>query len=132
MINSTTLVGRLTKDPDLKITPSGVAVCRFTLAVNRSFKTQDGQEADFIQIVTFRKTAENTANYLKRGSLAGVVGRIQTGHYDNNEGQRIYTTDVVADNVQFLEPKKDNAQREPGEPYEQRQPVEVKDEDLPF
>lgn len=105
MINSVTLVGRLTKDPELRYTPSGVAVARFTLAVNRQYKKEGEQQADFINIVTWRKTAENTANFLCKGSLAGVVGRIQTGSYDGQDGKKVFTVEVVAENVQFLEPK---------------------------
>ncbi|MFV8826197.1 single-stranded DNA-binding protein [Alkalihalobacterium sp. APHAB7] len=106
MINRVVLVGRLTKDPELRYTPNGVAVANFTLAVNRPFSNQQGdREADFINCIIWRKPAENVANYLKKGSLAGVEGRIQTRSYDNNEGRRVYVTEVVADSVQFLEPK---------------------------
>lgn len=106
MINRVVLVGRMTKDPELRYTPSGVAVCRFTLAVNRSFSSQDGEkEADFIQCTVWRKPAENTANFLRKGSLTGVEGRIQTGSYEGTDGKRVYTTEVVCDSVQFLEPK---------------------------
>ncbi len=106
MINRVVLVGRLTKDPDLRYTPSGAAVARFTLAVNRTFSNAQGErEADFINCTVWRKQAENTANFLKKGSLAGVEGRIQTGSYEGQDGKRVYTTEVVADSVQFLEPK---------------------------
>lgn len=106
MINRVVLVGRLTKDPELRYTPNGVAVARFTLAVNRTFSSQSGErEADFINCVVWRKQAENTANFLKKGSLAGVEGRIQTGSYEGQDGKRVYTTEVVADSVQFLEPR---------------------------
>lgn len=106
MINRTVLVGRLTKDPELRYTPNGVAVCRFTLAVNRTFTDQSGErQADFINVLVWRKPAENSANYLKKGSLAGIEGRIQTGSYEGQDGKRIYTTEVVADSVQFLEPR---------------------------
>ena len=106
MINRVVLVGRLTKDPELRYTPSGVAMARFTLAVNRTFSNQQGErEADFINCVVWRKQAENTANFLKKGSLAGVEGRIQTGSYEGQDGKRVYTTDVVCDSVQFLEPR---------------------------
>lgn len=108
MINTVTLVGRLTKDPELRYTPSGVAVARFTLAVNRQYKKEGEQQADFINIVTWRKTAENTANFLRKGSLAGIVGRIQTGSYDGQDGKKVFTVEVVAENVQFLEPKSAN------------------------
>lgn len=106
MINRTVLVGRLTKDPELRYTPSGVAVCRFTLAVNRTFASQSGErEADFINVLVWRKQAENSANYLKKGHLCGIEGRIQTGSYEGQDGKRVYTTEVVADSVQFLEPR---------------------------
>lgn len=106
MINRVVLVGRLTKDPELRYTPSGVAVTRFTLAVNRTFSNTNGEkEADFINILVWRKPAENTATFLKKGSLAGVEGRIQTGSYEGTDGKRVYTTEVVADSVQFLEPR---------------------------
>lgn len=89
MINRVVLVGRLTKDPELRYTPSGVAVARFTLAVNRTFSNQQGErQADFINIVVWRKQAENTANFLRKGSLAGVEGRIQTGSYDGQDGKK--------------------------------------------
>ena len=106
MLNRVVLVGRLTKDPELKYTPSGVAVANFTLAVQRPFTNQDGdREADFIQVVVWRRQAENAANFLKKGSLAGVDGRVQTRSYDNSQGQRVFVTEVVAESVQFLEPK---------------------------
>lgn len=106
MINRVVLVGRLTKDPELRYTANGIAVASFTLAVNRPFSNAQGQkEADFINVVVWRKQAENVANYLKKGSQAGVDGRIQTRSFDNNEGRRIFMTEVVGDSVQFLEPR---------------------------
>lgn len=106
MINRVILVGRLTRDPELRYTPSGVAVANFTIAVNRPFSNQQGErEADFIQAVAWRKVAENTANYVGKGSLVGIDGRLQTRSYEK-DGQRHYITEVVADSVQFLEPKK--------------------------
>lgn len=107
-MNNVSIIGRLTKDPELRYTPSGVAVARFTLAVNRQYKKEGEQQADFINIVTWRKTAENTANFLRKGSLAGVTGRIQTGSYDGQDGKKVFTVEVVAENVQFLEPKSAN------------------------
>lgn len=105
-MNRVVLVGRLTKDPDLRYTPAGAAVATFTLAVNRPFKNGQGeQEADFIQCVVWRKPAENAANFLKKGSLAGVDGRVQTRNYEGNDGKRVYVTEIVAESVQFLEPK---------------------------
>jgi len=106
MINRTVLVGRLTKDPQLSYTPSGIAMARFTVAVNRTFKGQNGeQEADFISCQAWRKNAENLANFMKKGNLIGLEGRIQTGSYEGQDGKRVYTTDVVADSIQFLEPR---------------------------
>lgn len=106
MINRVILVGRLTKNPELRYTPNGVAVASFTIAVNRPFSNQQGErEADFIPVVVWRRQAENAANFLTKGSLAGVDGRIQTRNYENNEGRRVYITEVIADSVQFLEPK---------------------------
>ena len=136
MINNVVLIGRLTKDPELKYTQTGIATTRFTLAVNRPFKNQNGEnEADFINIQVWRKQAENVANYLKKGSLAGVTGRIQTGSYENQQGQRIYTTDVVADSVQFLEPKGNGGQQQTkqNDPFlKEGQPIDINDDDLPF
>ncbi|HWI49911.1 MAG TPA: single-stranded DNA-binding protein [Rummeliibacillus sp.] len=119
MINRVVLVGRLTKDPELRYTPSGAAVARFTLAVNRTFSNQQGErQADFINCVVWRKQAENAANFLKKGSLAGVEGRIQTGSYEGQDGKRVYTTEVVADSVQFLEPRGAAGDRpQQGQPY---------------
>ncbi len=106
MINSVTLVGRLTKNPEIRTTPSGVEVGNFTLAVNRTFTNQNGErDADFINCIVFRKQAVNVNQYLSKGKLAGVVGRLQTRSYDNKEGQKVFVTEVVCDNVQFLEPK---------------------------
>lgn len=106
MMNRVVLVGRLTKDPELRYTPSGSAVATFTLAVNRSFTNQQGErEADFINCVVWRRPAENVANFLKKGSLAGVDGRMQSRSYEDQTGKRVYVTEVVAESVQFLEPK---------------------------
>lgn len=111
MINRWVGVGRLTKDPSLSYTQSGVAVCRFTLACNRPFKSGEGeQQADFINCVTWRKQAENTANFLRKGSLTGIEGRIQTSSFDGQDGKRVFMTEVVADSVQFLEPRNSNAE----------------------
>ncbi len=106
MINNVVLVGRLTKDPELKYTQSGIAVTNFTLAVNRPFKNQQGEnEADFINCVAWRRQAENTATYVGKGSLVGVEGRIETRNYEGQDGRRVYVTEVVAESVQFLEPR---------------------------
>lgn len=106
MLNRVVLVGRLTRDPELRYTPNGIAVASITIAVNRPFSNQQGnREADFINVVIWRKQAENVANYLRKGSLAGVDGRLQTRSYENNEGKKVFITEVIADSVQFLEPK---------------------------
>ena len=106
MINRVVLVGRLTKDPELRYTSSNIPVSKFTLAVNRTFAGPSGErEADFIQCVVWRKQAENLAKFVRKGSLIGVEGRIQTGSYDDKDGIRKYTTEVIGDSVQFLEPK---------------------------
>lgn len=102
MINNVTLVGRMTKECDLRYTPNGKAVATFTIAVNRPFNKE---ETDFINIQVWGKTSENTANFTKKGSLVGVTGRIQTRTYDHDTKGRQYITEVVADSVQFLEPK---------------------------
>lgn len=139
MLNRVVLIGRLTKDPDLRYTPAGHAVCRFTLAVDRAFSQED--EADFIPIVTWRKTAEACANYLRKGRLTAVDGRIQVRSYENDEGRRIYVTEVVADNVRFLESKKEQEPQEKynpfGDPFHdpfenEEKPIEFSDDDLPF
>lgn len=129
MINQTVLVGRLTRDPELKRTQSNISYVRFTLAVNRSFKDESGEtQADFISCIAWRAQAENLARFMKQGSQIGLVGRIQTGSYESDKGT-IYTTDVVADNIQFLEskPKQDN--NDNGY-YEQEAPID--DSGLPF
>ena len=155
MLNRVVLVGRLTRDPDLRFTPNGVAVANFTLAVNRPFSNQQGErEADFINCVVWRKPAENVSTFLKKGSLAGVDGRVQTRSYDNNEGKRVFVTEIVAESVQFLEPKNsqnnnsDNSQGNYGsndsgsgknrssgydhDPFSNDGSIDISDDDLPF
>lgn len=123
MINRVVLVGRLTKDPELRYTPNGIASCRFTVAVNRTFANEHGErDADFISCVAWRKQAENLANYQCKGALIGVEGRIQTGSYEGQNGQRVYTTDVVADSIQFLEPRSNTGGAQSNQPYYQNQP----------
>ncbi|MCK3906847.1 single-stranded DNA-binding protein [Streptococcus suis] len=104
MINNVVLVGRMTRDAELRYTPSNQAVATFTLAVNRNFKNQNGErETDFINVVIWRQQAENLANWAKKGALIGITGRIQTRSYDNQQGQRVYVTEVVAESFQLLE-----------------------------
>lgn len=153
MINNVVLVGRLTKDPELKMTPSGIAVTRFTLAVNRPFTSQGGEKkADFINCIAWRKQAENLANFMRKGGRIGVCGRIETGSYEGQDGKRVYTTEIIADSIQFLESRGANSENAPPpnkaahyqEPnyYNQRPPEQqsdvsgwrepVTDDDLPF
>ncbi|EAE3229819.1 single-stranded DNA-binding protein [Listeria monocytogenes] len=160
MMNRVVLVGRLTKDPDLRYTPAGVAVATFTLAVNRPFKNAQGeQEADFINCVVWRKPAENVVNFLKKGSMAGVDGRIQTRNYEDSDGKRVFVTEVVAESVQFLDPKNNNVEGTTSNNYQNKanysnnnktssyradtsqnsdsfanegKPIDINEDDLPF
>lgn len=125
MLNRVVLVGRLTKDPEFRTTPSGVEVATFTLAVNRTFTNAQGErEADFINVVVFRKQAKNVNDYLSKGSLAGVDGRVQSRNYENNEGRRVFVTEVVADSVQFLDTKGNNQQN--NQPQKQQEQTATK------
>jgi len=148
MLNRIILVGRLTADVKLKYTQSGKAVANFTLAVNRPFKNAQGEtDADFIMCQAWGKQAENLAQYMGKGSQIGIDGRIQTRSYEGQDGKRVYVTEVVADNVQFLEPKKQGNQQQPQQqaqhkpsytqqapPQDDRQlePLDISDDDLPF
>ncbi|MGM8366681.1 single-stranded DNA-binding protein [Virgibacillus sp. W0181] len=155
MLNRVVIVGRLTKDPDLRYTPNGVAVANFTVAANRPFKNQQGEnEADFINCVVWRRQAENLANYMSKGNLIGVDGRIQTRRFEGNDGKTVFVTEVVAEGIQFLEPKRSsqNQNRDQGGPGFQQQaqhqsqprtndadpfsnagePIDISDDDLPF
>lgn len=142
MMNSICLVGRLTKDVELRYTPSNVAVATFTLAVNRTFKNENGErEADFINCVMWRQQAENLANWAKKGALIGITGRIQTRSYDNQQGQRVYVTEVVAENFQLLESKGQGNQGQQRQAQQKApdfsrgantNPLDISDDDLPF
>lgn len=125
MMNRVILIGRLTKDPELKYTQSGKAVATFALAVNRAF-AQD--ETDFIPCVVWQKQAENCAQYIGKGSLVAVEGRIQVRNYENKEGKRVYVTEVVAENVRFLD-KRGAADTNAGNIGHE---VEFTDDDVPF
>lgn len=141
MLNSVTLVGRMAGDAELRYTPNNQAVATFRLAVNRPFKNQNGErEADFINCVIWRQQAENLANWAKKGALIGITGRIQTRNYENQQGQRVYVTEVVAENFQLLESQKErgnqtqaNSQPDFGrnEPMNAN-PMDISDDDLPF
>ncbi|MFC4558468.1 single-stranded DNA-binding protein [Virgibacillus kekensis] len=158
MLNRVVLVGRLTKDPDLRYTPNGVAVANFTIAVNRPFSNQQGnREADFINCVVWRRPAENLANFMKKGSMIGVDGRVQTRTFEGQDGKTVFVTEIVADSVQFLESKGSSQNRgDQTSGYQQNQnrnqnpnpnqnqtpeknpfenngePIDISDDDLPF
>lgn len=103
MINRVVLVGRMTRDPELRRTNTGSAVTSFTLALNRNYNSADGQQADYINCVVWNKVAENVEKYCSKGSLVGVEGRLRSRSYDNAQGQKVYVVEVVCDSVQFLE-----------------------------
>jgi single-strand DNA-binding protein len=146
MLNRIILIGRLVKDPELRYTPNGVAVATFTLAVDRPFSSNQGEkEADFINIVAWRQLGETCANYLRKGKLTAIEGRLQIRNYENNEGRRVYLTEVVADNVRFLESNNtgsNNGSRSTGnngggggyqDPFaHDGKPIDISDDDLPF
>lgn len=113
MMNSVQLIGRLTKDIDLRYTQSGTAVGSFNLAVERNFKNADGErETDFIRCQIWRKAAENLEKFTSKGSLIGIEGSVQTRNYENNQGQRIYVTEINVENFTLLESKKDSQNNE--------------------
>lgn len=158
MINTTILVGRLVRDPELRYTGSGIAVGSFTVAVERPFSNAQGErETDFVSCVVWRKPAENLANFTRKGSLIGLTGRIQTRNYEGNDGKKVYVTEVVAENIQYLEPKKANEERsgssegnqsqsnsnssqganngyqkQDDDPFEEKDSIQIDDDDLPF
>jgi len=128
MLNKCVLIGRLTKDPDLRYTPNGKAVAKFTLAVDRPRRADSEKETDFIPVVAWGKTAENCANYIGKGSLVAVEGRIQVRTYEAKDGDKRWVTEVIADNVRFLDRR--------GQVQEQTESigeeVEFNEEDIPF
>ena len=118
MINRVVLVGRLTRDPELRQTQSGISVASFSIAVNRTFTNQSGQrEADFVPVVVWRKQAENVAQYVRKGSLVGIEGRLQTRTYQDAGGNNRFIMEVVADSVQFLESRNAASNRQDGGTY---------------
>ena len=132
MINNVVLVGRMTRDAELRYTPSDQAVATFALAVNRNFKNQDGErEADFVKCVIWRQQAENLANWVKKGALIGVTGRIQTRSYKNQKGQRVYVTEVVAESFQLLESRGQQSNSQDSS-FGNSSSMDIQDEDLPF
>jgi len=127
MLNRVILIGRLTKEPELRYTPSGAAVASFTLAVNRTRANAQGErETDFIPVVVWQKQAENCANYIGKGSLVAVDGRIQVRTYEAKDGQRRWVTEVIAENVRFLDKKEKSGIEQLGEE------VPFNEDDVPF
>lgn len=155
MINRVVLVGRLTRDPELRYTANGAAVANFTVAVNRTFTNSQGErEADFINCIIWRKAAESFANFTHKGSLVGIDGRIQTRNYENQQGQRVYVTEAVVDNFSLLESRNansndnsnnqsnnsnsnnnqsSNSSNNISDPFaDNGKPMDISDDDLPF
>ncbi len=136
-MNKVVLIGRLTKDPELRYTGQGTPVASFSIAVNRRKQKDKPQEADFINCVAWGITGENLSKYQSKGSQIAVHGRIQTRNYENKEGKRVYVTEVVAEEIEFLGSKKDNASNNEfnqdfGVPLDDFHPIEEDDDDLPF
>lgn len=145
-MNKALLVGRLTKDPELQCTPTGRNVCQFSIAVNRPYTNEEGErKADFINCVVWDKQAENLCNYQKKGNQIAVEGRIQTRNYDGNDGKKVYVTEILVNNVSYLESKgnrdnlsnleepplrEENIENDPFEAFGDI--VEINDNDLPF
>ncbi len=144
MVNNVVLVGRITKDPELKHSTSGSAICNFTLAINRNFKNQNGEyDADFINCVAFNQTATLMEQYVLKGQLLAVQGRLQSRSYDDNTGRKVYVTEVVVNNLSFLESKKSTSENtsynQPNNSIEEQDTfnadaldVSIDDDDLPF
>ena len=136
MINRVVMVGRMTRDPELRRTGSGAAVTSFTLAINRPKKNDEEQQADYISCVVWNKTAENVEKYCSKGSLVGVEGRLRSRSYDNAQGQRVYVTEVVCDSVQFLDTRnsdkyaeQQNHSQSTYNPNQYQQPVQTETQD---
>ncbi|MGM9971533.1 MAG: single-stranded DNA-binding protein [Anaeroplasmataceae bacterium] len=122
MINNVVLVGRITRDPELRYTPNNIATVSFSIAVDRGVQSQSGErQADFINCVAWRQSAEFMSKYIKKGYMIGVTGRIQTRQYQSQDGQTRYVTEVVCDSVQNLQPR-DNTQMTQGQPNYNQQP----------
>lgn len=136
MINNVTLIGRLTRDAELRYTPSNIATAQFNIACNRNFKNaNDEYDADFINCAMWREQAERFCNWTRKGMLVGITGRIQTRNYENQQGQRVYVTEVVAENFQVLE-KRDNTANQNSMteqmPPSYTSPMDITDDKLPF
>ena len=136
MINNVTLIGRLTRDAELRYTPSNIATAQFNIACNRNFKNANGEyDADFINCVMWREQAERFCNWTKKGMLVGITGRIQTRSYEGNDGKCVYVTEVVAESFQVLE-KRDNTSNQNSMteqmPPNYANPMDIDESDLPF
>lgn len=136
MINNVTLIGRLTRDAELRYTPTNIATAQFNIACNRNFKNaNDEYDADFINCVMWREQAERFCNWTRKGMLVGITGRIQTRNYENNDGKRVYVTEVVAENFQVLE-KRDNTANQNSMTEQMlpsfANPMDITDDKLPF
>lgn len=132
-MNNINLVGRITRDPETTYTQNNMAVCKFTLAVDRRFKKDGQQQADFPRIVCFGKTAENVDKYMGKGRLVGVTGRLQTGSYKDKDDRMVYTTDVIADSVDFLDKAKEGQGSQGNEDFTpSNEPDPFSDDGLPF
>lgn len=127
-MNRVCLVGRLTKDPELKYSQNGTAICNFTLAVDRPYKNSQGEkETDFLSCIVFGRIGENCAEYLGKGKRVAIDGRVQTRNYENKDGKKVYVTEIIADNVQFLTPKSKTDEAPADMPMH-----EVNPDELPF
>ena len=131
-MNKVILSGRLTKDPEISSSEAGTTFARFSIAVPRKYKKEGEPDTDFFNCSTFGKTAEFVEKYFKKGNRIGIVGRIQTGSYKNKDGATVYTTDVVAENVEFVESKGGNNQQQPQPPADFVNIPDIPDEELPF
>ena len=134
-MNSVQLIGRLTRDPEIRYTDGGASIARFGLAVDRRFKQENGADADFINIVSFGKTAEFIEKYFHKGMKIALNGRIQTGSYTDKDGKKVYTTDIVAENVEFCESKGTSANNDAPAPTQNGEFMNIPDgmdEELPF
>lgn len=139
-MNRVILIGRATKDFELRYTPSGVAVAQCTIAVDKPVAQGKEKEADFINLVAWKQLAETCANYIHKGHRFGLEGRIQTRNYENNEGKKVYVTEVILDRIEFLEPRSDNQsqskpskqERSNADPFADGKPIDISDDDLPF
>lgn len=134
-MNKVMLIGRLTRDVEVNYSANSTAVARYTLAINRPYKREGEQEADFLRCVAFGKTAELAERYLAKGMRVAIDGRIQTGSYTNRDGQKVYTTDIIVERQEFLEKRAENSQTAPDTQYDSDSFMDIPDgidEELPF